>query len=76
MTASSWDKALKQLSNKPGKLKKYMKHSAPKERSCGVSKYKCAICGRPGAHINKYGIHLCRQCFREVAKEIGFETYS
>ncbi|MDN5358399.1 MAG: small subunit ribosomal protein [Candidatus Diapherotrites archaeon] len=37
---------------------------------------KCQRCGRPEAVIRKYGLMLCRQCFREVARELGFEKYS
>ena len=32
--------------------------------------------GRFGGHISKYGIGLCRHCFREIAEEIGFKKYS
>ncbi|MEA1944351.1 MAG: 30S ribosomal protein S14 [Euryarchaeota archaeon] len=36
----------------------------------------CRRCGRKQGLIRKYHIYLCRQCFREIAKEIGFEKYS
>ena len=26
--------------------------------------------------IEKYGLNLCRQCFREIAADIGFKKYS
>ena len=26
--------------------------------------------------IRKYGMHLCRQCFRDMAPELGFKKYS
>ena len=76
MTYSSYKKALKQLKNKPAKLKKFLTHNKPKDRSCGKSLKKCSRCGRIGGHIDKYGIDLCRQCFREVATKIGFKKYS
>lgn len=76
MTTSSHTKVFKQLKAKPPKLKKFFKHNAPKERSCGKRLKKCRRCGRNGAHINKYGLNLCRQCFREIAKKIGFKQYS
>jgi len=76
MTYSSYDKAFKQLKNKPAKLKKFLKHNAPKKRSCGINRYRCIRCGRTRAHISKYGLHLCRQCFREIAAKIGFKKYS
>ncbi|MDD5181552.1 MAG: 30S ribosomal protein S14 [Candidatus Nanoarchaeia archaeon] len=52
-----------------------MKHSKPKKRSCGIATRKCLRCGKFKAHINKYGLHLCRQCFREMAAELGFHKY-
>jgi len=76
MTASDWRKILKQLKNKPEKMQRFLKHSKPKERKTGIAKRKCERCGRFGANIKSYGLNLCRQCFREVAEEIGFKKYS
>lgn len=76
MTTSDHKKAYTQLKAKPVKLTKYIKHNKPKERSCGKALKKCGRCGRNGAHIQKYGINLCRQCFRETAKKIGFKKYN
>ncbi len=36
---------------------------------------RCRICGRKQAIIRKYGLIVCRQCFREVARNLGFEKY-
>lgn len=76
MTTSDYKKGFKQLKAKPIKLKKYLKHNAPKKRSCGIAVRKCGRCGRNKAHIRSYGLHLCRQCFREIATKIGFKKYS
>ncbi|MBS3169100.1 30S ribosomal protein S14 [Candidatus Woesearchaeota archaeon] len=65
-----------QLNAKPVKKAKYTKHNQPRSRSCGVTLRKCKNCGRDGGHINKYGLHLCRQCFREMALNLGFKKYS
>ncbi len=35
----------------------------------------CRICGRKQAVIRKYDLRVCRQCFREVARDLGFEKY-
>lgn len=35
----------------------------------------CKICGRQDGLIRKYGIQVCRQCFREKAEGIGFHKY-
>ena len=76
MTTSNYRKVYSQLKNKTVKWKKYLKHNAPKKRSTGQALRRCKQCGRTGAHIQKYQIHLCRQCFRENAKKVGFKKYS
>ncbi|MFH1711295.1 MAG: 30S ribosomal protein S14 [Nanoarchaeota archaeon] len=53
-----------------------MEHNKPKDRKHGIASRKCERCGRFGAHISSYGLNLCRQCFREIAVEIGFNKYS
>ncbi len=75
MTAKSYKKAMKQLINKPAKLAKYLKHNKPKDRKTGKGKNQCKLCGRRGGHISRYGLHICRQCFREKAKALGFHKY-
>ncbi len=76
MSYSDHKKMFKQLKAKPAKFKKFLKHNAPKKRNSGINTKRCIRCGRPGAHISKYDLHLCRQCFREVAVNIGFKKYS
>lgn len=76
MSYSNYNKAFKQLKVKPLKLNKYKKHNAPKKRSCGVSQQRCRRCGRIRGHIKKYGINMCRQCFRENATKFGFKKYN
>jgi small subunit ribosomal protein S14 len=66
---------LKQLKVKPQLLKRFYKYNKPKDRKFGIAAYKCERCGRFGAHIHKYGLSLCRQCFREIAEELGFRKY-
>jgi ribosomal protein S14 len=76
MSYSNHNKVYKQLKVKPTKLKKYMKHNAPKKRSCGKAKISCRITGTHRGVIRKYGLNVCRQAFRELAKKIGFKKYS
>lgn len=76
MTVSDWKKIFKQLKNKPVKLAKFLKHNKPKQRKFGIASKKCERCGRFGGHISSYGLNLCRQCFREIAEQIGFKKYS
>ncbi len=76
MTVSSHNKVLRQIRKKPGKMKRYEKYNVPKERSCGKAKKKCRRCGRSSAHIDKYGLNLCRTCFKQIATNIGFKKYN
>ncbi|MCB9362445.1 30S ribosomal protein S14 [Candidatus Woesearchaeota archaeon] len=76
MSYSHYSKVFKQLESKPNKLKKYVKHNAPKDRTTGINTKRCRRCGRTGAHIDKYGLDLCRQCFRDIATKIGFKKYN
>lgn len=45
-------------------MKKFGKGSRP-----------CRVCHGFGPVIRKYGLNVCRQCFREVAREMGFHQY-
>lgn len=76
MTIKDWRKAFRQLKAKPVKMKKYIKHNAPKVRATGMAKKKCAQCGRYGGHTSKYGLDLCRHCLREIVMKMGFKKYS
>ena len=76
MTASDWNKILKQLKNKPAKKEKFLKHNKPKERTFGVAAFKCENCGRFGARVSQYNLNLCRHCFRKLAVRLGFKKYS
>lgn len=53
-----------------------MMKSIKKQRKFGKGTYKCRCCGRTGGIIRKYNLMYCRQCFREVAKDLGFKKYS
>jgi len=76
MTTSDAKKAFKQLNAKPVKKAKFIKFNLSKKRSCGIALKKCRNCGRSRGLINKYGISLCRQCFREIGPNIGFKKFS
>ena len=38
--------------------------------------HACRRCSREQGLVGKYDIWLCRQCFREIAREMGFKKYS
>ncbi len=46
-----------------------------KPKRMGRGAQRCMRCGTRDAVIQKYGIYLCRQCFREIAPLIGFRKY-
>ena len=58
------------------KLKRFLRHSSKKPRKFGADLIKCSVCGTKIAVIKKYGLNVCRRCFREVAKELGFRKLS
>jgi small subunit ribosomal protein S14 len=36
----------------------------------------CRRCERDEGLVSKYGVFVCRQCFREIARSMGFRKYS
>jgi len=38
--------------------------------------HRSRVCGNGQGMIRKYGLNICRQCFREYAKDIGFVKVS
>ena len=43
------------------------------EKKFGRGSRWCKICSCYTSCIQKYDLHLCRQCFREVANSLGFK---
>ncbi|KAK8147200.1 40S ribosomal protein S29 [Beauveria asiatica] len=41
-------------------------------RTYGKGSRSCRVCKHTAGLIRKYDLNLCRQCFREKAKDIGF----
>lgn len=69
-----YEEILEQIKDKEGKKKAFEKHNTPKERDFGKAKKQCRRCGRTGRGvISKYDLNYCRQCFREIAEELGFK---
>ncbi len=57
---------------------KHVKKTTPVQRikrKFGVGARRCSVCGSYGSHIRVYGLNMCRQCFRERAKKLGFKKY-
>eukprot|EP00465_Bigelowiella_longifila_P010237 CAMPEP_0185260486 /NCGR_PEP_ID=MMETSP1359-20130426/9073_1 /TAXON_ID=552665 /ORGANISM="Bigelowiella longifila, Strain CCMP242" /LENGTH=63 /DNA_ID=CAMNT_0027846761 /DNA_START=276 /DNA_END=467 /DNA_ORIENTATION=+ len=45
-------------------------------RKFGKGSRSCRVCGARQGLIRKYGLDICRRCFRERAKDIGFKKYN
>ncbi|EAW06900.1 40S ribosomal protein uS14 [Aspergillus clavatus NRRL 1] len=41
-------------------------------RKFGKGSRECRVCAHRAGLIRKYGMNICRQCFREKAQDIGF----
>ncbi|XP_028677790.1 40S ribosomal protein S29 [Erpetoichthys calabaricus] len=41
-------------------------------RKFGQGSRSCRVCSNRHGLIRKYGLNMCRQCFRQYAKDIGF----
>ncbi|XP_074627891.1 small ribosomal subunit protein uS14 [Acropora palmata] len=44
-------------------------------RKYGPGSRSCRVCFNHHGLIRKYGLNMCRRCFREYAKDIGFRKY-
>ncbi len=49
--------------------------SVKKERKFGKGARMCRRCKKKKGLIRKYGLSYCRNCFREIAKELGFKKF-
>ncbi|KAM5335645.1 small ribosomal subunit protein uS14-like [Glossophaga mutica] len=41
-------------------------------RKFGQGFHSCHVCSNRHDLIRKYGLNMCRQCFRQYTKDIGF----
>ncbi|VDB93362.1 unnamed protein product [Peniophora sp. CBMAI 1063] len=56
-------------------LQDKMTHDAvwfSRPRKFGKGSRQCRVCAHQAGLIRKYGLDLCRQCFREKSAQIGF----
>jgi ribosomal protein S14 len=59
----------------PKKIKQIAKGARGKKIRKGTEKRQCRRCGNSRGLIHRYGLRICRRCFREVAEAIGFHKY-
>ena len=45
------------------------------EKFKGKGMRRCRICGNGEGLISAHNLYLCRRCFRECAKDLGFKKY-
>jgi ribosomal protein S14 len=45
------------------------------DRYKGRGVRKCRMCGNARGLIRAHNLHICRRCFRESARSIGFKKY-
>ncbi|CAH3194379.1 unnamed protein product, partial [Porites evermanni] len=45
-------------------------------RTYGPGSRSCRVCFNHHGIIRKYGLNICRRCFRQYAKDIGFQKVS
>ncbi len=45
------------------------------EKFKGKGMRKCKLCGSTRALIRSHKLYICRRCFREVAKDLGFKKF-
>uniref|UniRef100_A0A915CEX7 Small ribosomal subunit protein uS14 n=1 Tax=Parascaris univalens TaxID=6257 RepID=A0A915CEX7_PARUN len=42
-------------------------------RKYGPGSRSCRVCSNHHGLIRKYGLNMCRRCFREYAADVGFK---
>lgn len=52
------------------------KTSSKKNPKLDAKNIGCTVCGTNRGMVHKYGLNVCRRCFREVASKIGFKKLS
>lgn len=52
------------------------KGNKKKVRSKKIREYSCKFCGTRKGMVRKYGLMICRRCFKDNAPAMGFKKYS
>lgn len=72
---NAFERIAKTLKGKPAKYKRFIKFNKHKMQPHDKRQNACTRCNRPEAHIKIHGLNYCRECFREIAEDIGFKKY-
>ncbi|MFH0715178.1 MAG: 30S ribosomal protein S14 [Candidatus Diapherotrites archaeon] len=52
-----------------------MKDKTSERKKRELARY-CKNCGNNKGMVHRYGINLCRRCFKEFAEQLGFRKFS
>jgi len=52
------------------------KGNEKKARSKKIREYTCKFCHTHKGMVRKYGLMICRRCFKDNAEALGFRKYS
>lgn len=72
---SAFERIYRIHQNDPVKQYRMQRFNKHKMKSHDIRSRACVRCNRPEAHIRVHGLNYCRQCFREIAKDLGFRKY-
>lgn len=53
-----------------------LKQRLKKKFKMDARELRCRVCGNNRGMVHKYGLGMCRKCFKDHAKSIGFEKFS
>jgi small subunit ribosomal protein S14 len=72
---TAFEKIASTLKGKPAKYSRFMRFNKHKMQPNDKRRNVCTRCNRAEAHISIHGLNYCRECFREIAEDIGFRKY-
>ncbi len=72
---TAYERIAKNLKGKPAKYSRFTRFNQHKLQPHDRRAHMCVRCNRTEAHIGIHGLSYCRECFREVAKDLGFRKY-
>ncbi len=72
---TAFERIGKNLVGKKAKHQRFMRFNSHKVQPHDARSRKCIRCNRPEAGIHIHGLRYCRECFREIAKDLGFKKY-
>jgi small subunit ribosomal protein S14 len=72
---TAYERIAKNLKDNPAKYNRFVKFNKHKMQPHDIRSRRCVRCNRGEAHIGIHGLNYCRECFREVAKDVGFRKY-